>query len=277
MNLKTSVLFAALVGSILACNQFKVTETEEGDKLQVHEKGGDKKIQEGDMLTLDMKISSELDTVFRDTWSEGQPVQVPARKGQFKGSFENALFQLSEGDSATVFVKVDSLFGKMGQPLPPGVPEHSDLKFLVKVKSVQSVEEFQKSLEEKKEGEAKVVADFVKEKYPKAVKMENGIYYLTEKEGAGAAVATGDTVTVSYVGKFFDGNVFDQNNPFTFPVGMGYVIKGWDEALKTMKKGQKSTFIIPSDLAYGERGAGATIPPFSPLVFDIELFEIGRK
>lgn len=277
MKFKNVVFVFAMVGVFLSCNQFKMTETEEGDRFQIHQKGTGKLIEDGDILTLNMKIYTELDSIFRNTWEEGKTIEVPARRGEFRGSFENALFHLSEGDSATVYVNADSLFNSIGQPLPVGVPEHSDLKFLVSIKSVQSLAEFQKSMESKRTGEADQIAKFVNEKYAKAVKLENGIYYLTEKEGSGATVATGDTVTVSYVGKFLDGNVFDQNNPFTFPVGLGYVIRGWDEALKTMKKGQKSTFIIPSDLAYGERGAGATIPPFTPLIFDIELFEIARK
>ncbi len=277
MKINSKLLSIAALSLLFSCSQFKVTESEEGDRIQMHEEGSGKQVAEGDMLELNLKISTELDTIFRNTWEEGKAMTVPARKGEFKGSFENAIFQLSEGDSATVYVSADSIFSRIGQPLPPGVPAHSDLKFLVGVKSVKTVAEHQESLDSKRTGEADEIAAFVKEKYPEAKKMENGIYYLTEKDGSGGVVAAGDTATVSYVGKFFNGNIFDQNKTFTFPVGLGYVIKGWDEALKTMNVGQKTTFIVPSDLAYGERGAGATIPPFSPLVFDIELFKIGRK
>jgi len=278
MNLKTSILAISISLGLFACNEGKIIETPEGDRYILHQKGsGEVKIKDGDMLTLDMKISTSLDSVFRDTWTEGMPIQVPARKGEFKGSFENALFYLSEGDSATVLISVDTLFGKLGQPLPPGVPEHSDLKFLVKIQDVQTMEEFQESLKAKGEKEAGDIAAYVSEKYPDAVKLENGIYVTTEKQGNGASPVAEDVVTVGYVGKFFDGKVFDESNPFSFPVGVGRVIPGWDFALMTMKVGQKSTFIIPSALAYGEGGAGATIPPFTPLVFDIELLEIGKE
>jgi FKBP-type peptidyl-prolyl cis-trans isomerase FkpA len=278
MNLKTSLIALSISLGLFACNDGKIIETPEGDRYILHQKGaGKEKIKEGDMLTLDMKISTALDSVYRDTWTEGKPIQVPARKGEFKGSFENALFYLTEGDSATVFINVDTLFSKLGQPLPPGVTEHTDLKFLVKVQSVQTTEQFQesqKALGAKEEGD---IAKYVSEKYPDAVKLENGIYVTTEKQGNGATPVQGDVVTVGYVGKFFDGNVFDESNPFSFPVGVGRVIPGWDLALMSMKVGQKSTFIIPSALAYGEGGAGATIPPFTPLVFDIELLEIGKE
>jgi len=277
MNSKINLLILATSIVMLSCGDGKITETEDGDRYQLHGKGGTKKIQDGDMLTLDMKITTSLDSVFRNTWKEGNPIQVPARKGEFKGSFENALYYLCEGDSATVFINADTLFGQLGQPLPPGVLPHTDLKFLVKIKGVQSTAEYQKTQDDKRSAEADVISSFVTEHYPKAEKIENGMYVLTEKAGNGATPITGDIVSVSYVGKFFDGNIFDQNNPFSFPVGVGRVIPGWDMALMSMKVGQKSTFIIPSGLAYGERGAGATIAPFTPLIFDIELFGIEKK
>jgi FKBP-type peptidyl-prolyl cis-trans isomerase FkpA len=277
MNVKISLAFLAISSALFSCSG-KISETPEGDRFEILSKGsGSKKIQDGDMLTLDMKISTSVDSVFRNTWKEGTPIQVPARKGEFRGSFENALFYLSEGDSATVFINADTLFAQLGQTLPTGVPEHSDLRFLVKIQKVQTMEEYQKAQDDKRANEATIIDSFVSEKYPKAEKMDNGMYVLTEKAGNGATPVQGDVVSVSYVGKFFDGNVFDENNPFSFPVGVGRVIPGWDFALMSMKVGQKSTFIIPSGLAYGEMGAGATIAPFTPLVFDIELFEIEKK
>jgi FKBP-type peptidyl-prolyl cis-trans isomerase FkpA len=278
MNLKKNTVKIAALLSVMACGQFKVNESENGDRYQIHEKGdSDISPEFGDVLKLNLKIVSELDSVFTDTWLMGAPIEVPLEKGTFKGSFENALTLLHKGDSATVYVPADSIFAYMGQPLPPGVPANSDLKFIVRILDIKSNKELRKELENKKDEESGIISEFVKENLPAAVKLENGIYYTTQKEGAGAAVNVGDTVVVSYVGRFMDGNIFDQNETFTFPVGLGYVISGWDEALKTMKTGQKSTFVIPSELAYGERGAGSTIPPFTPLVFEIQLNKIGRK
>ena len=83
---------------------------------------------------------------------------------------------------------------------------------------------------------------------------------------------------VHYSGKLLNGNLFDssykRNMPFEFNLGLGEVIKGWDEALSILKKGEKGTFIIPSELAYGERGAGPQIGPFTTLIFEVELISI---
>ncbi|HEY8075601.1 MAG TPA: thioredoxin domain-containing protein [Labilithrix sp.] len=96
--------------------------------------------------------------------------------------------------------------------------------------------------------------------------------------GTGAAAKSGDTLTVHYVGKLTDGTVFDSsrthNQPFTFELGKGLVIKGWDQGLVGMKVGGKRKLTIPPDLAYGDRGVSGKIPAKSTLVFEVELLSI---
>lgn len=95
--------------------------------------------------------------------------------------------------------------------------------------------------------------------------------------GTGEEVATGSSVSVNYTGALTDGKVFDTSlgkQPFSFQVGTGQVIKGWDEGLLGMKVGGKRRLTIPSDKAYGAYGAGGVIPPNATLIFDIELLEV---
>jgi peptidyl-prolyl cis-trans isomerase A (cyclophilin A) len=109
----------------------------------------------------------------------------------------------------------------------------------------------------------------------------SGLRYVVQRPGQGEPPATGDVVTVHYVGYLDDGTKFDSSYdremPFKFPVGTGRVIKGWDELLLTMRAGEKRRAIVPPDLAYGARGAKRFgIPPNATLIFDVELVEIAH-
>ena len=97
--------------------------------------------------------------------------------------------------------------------------------------------------------------------------------------GTGAEAVSGQTVSVNYRGTLQDGKEFDSSygrGPFSFPLGAGRVIRGWDEGVAGMRVGGKRKLVIPPDLAYGERGAGGVIPPNATLVFEVELLRIGN-
>ncbi|OQB04531.1 MAG: FK506-binding protein [Parcubacteria group bacterium ADurb.Bin216] len=100
----------------------------------------------------------------------------------------------------------------------------------------------------------------------------------TLKEGNGAEAKSGDTVSVHYTGTLVNGTKFDSSvdrgQPFEFTLGIGQVIKGWDQGVLGMKIGEKRKLSIPSSLGYGERGAGAAIPPNAGLIFEVELLGI---
>lgn len=106
----------------------------------------------------------------------------------------------------------------------------------------------------------------------------SGLKYIELKEGDGATPKTGQTVEVHYTGTLENGTKFDssrdRNSPFKFKIGVGQVIKGWDEGVGTMKVGSRRQLIIPPDLGYGARGAGGVIPPNATLIFDVELLGI---
>jgi FKBP-type peptidyl-prolyl cis-trans isomerase len=113
-------------------------------------------------------------------------------------------------------------------------------------------------------------------KNPGIITTASGLQYKVLTAGTGKTPASTDNVTVHYAGKLIDGTEFDSSikrgQPANF--GVGQVIRGWTEALQLMKEGEKWMLYIPYDLAYGERGSGAQIPPYSTLIFEVELIKV---
>jgi FKBP-type peptidyl-prolyl cis-trans isomerase len=109
-------------------------------------------------------------------------------------------------------------------------------------------------------------------------KTESGLRYQIIQKGDGVKAEKGKNVSVHYKGQLTDGTVFDssykRNQPIDFALGVGQVIPGWDEGVQLLQVGDKARFVIPSDLAYGSRGAGGVIPPNATLIFDVELMNV---
>ncbi|MCF7833728.1 MAG: FKBP-type peptidyl-prolyl cis-trans isomerase [Candidatus Pacebacteria bacterium] len=116
------------------------------------------------------------------------------------------------------------------------------------------------------------------------VSSSKGFEYKILTQGTGEVAKAGDLVSVNYTGSLVDGTVFDSNvdpkfshvEPFTFDLGAGMVIRGWDEGLVGMRVGEKRVLEISPEYAYGERGAGGVIPPNATLVFEVELLAIEK-
>jgi peptidylprolyl isomerase len=114
---------------------------------------------------------------------------------------------------------------------------------------------------------------------PEEQTTSSGLKYTDEVVGTGDSPRKGENVTVHYTGRLTDGKKFDSSvdrgQPFAFTIGVGQVIRGWDEGVMSMKVGGKRRLVIPPDLGYGSRGAGSAIPPNAELIFDVELLKVG--
>jgi len=252
----------------------------------------------GDFVVVRMLYKTNKDSILfnsKNVSRDGSGVlEFPLGPASFKGSFEDALNMMSPGDSASFLVNADSLFLKTfrAPKLPPFVESGTMLTFEVKLEKIKSKEEMQKEQQEKaeqqkvmnelrKSEEPKSIAKYIEENKITAKPTASGLYYIEKVKGKGKKVMTGDTVMVNYKGMFLDGKIFDSSEkagkPVEFPIGQGRVIKGWDEGIPMMNIGGKAQFIIPSSIAYGEMGAQNVIPPYSPLLFEVEVVGVKGK
>lgn len=273
----------AAASLVVACNKNRV-EVIENVKIQIHNHDDKaKKLKDGDIITFTAKIYNSADSLLQES-TEANPARAmvqPAGASGFKGSFEDGLRLLAQGDSATIYVPVDSL-SKGAQQLPPFIKKGTDLKYSVKILKVQTRADFDKEMaanaqKEKQAAEArktelpKLIQDYIAKSGKTFKTTASGLYYSITTEGTGASPKKGDVCKCMYVGKFLDGKVFDQSKqPIDMPIGQ--MIPGFNEALTLMKKGGKATFVIPPAIGYGEQAQGP-IPGNSALVFEVEVID----
>jgi FKBP-type peptidyl-prolyl cis-trans isomerase len=123
--------------------------------------------------------------------------------------------------------------------------------------------------------------DVIEKRFPNAKKTSTSLRTVLIQEGSGPHPQPGDVVEVLYTGKLLDGTVFDQSNdrahPFSFRLGRGLVIQGWEEGLQLMKPGEKRILIVPYELGYGSRGNLPKIPRKASLIFDVELLAVKKE
>lgn len=219
--------------------------------------------------------------------NDNKPVPFQLTQPGFKGDLVEGFMMMSAGDSAVFRVPLDSVLKQGNQPLPWMKPGSGQmLQYEVNMVKVSTQEQLKKEQEAKatkqKVVDEKALLDYFKKNKITAAKTPSGLYYKISSPGAGEAAANGKTVTVNYTGRTMDGNPFDSNvdpkfnhvQPFSFVLGQGQVIKGWDEGLALLKKGGKATLYIPSTLAYGERSPSPAIPANSVLIFDVEVTDV---
>jgi len=302
--MKKNLIILALASLGLASCNGGFKQADGGLLYEIHVDKGGTTIQPGDFISANVIAKTDGDSILFNTYDQGRPVETIVPKPQFKGDIFTGLALLAEGDSATLKINADSMFKK--QAKPPGF-KGKYIIYIVKIDKVISKGKLSDPVfQGRVAAYAKSIADAIKLKEPGIIKKYIADNKLTVKEtadsldyvittpGTGPTPTPGDTVVVNYTGKFITtGKVFDTSikdeavkaklqmqpgrtyAPIHIPIGQKKVIQGWDEGLMLLNKGAKATLIVPSSLAYGERGAGnGIIPPYAPIAFDVELVDI---
>lgn len=182
-----------------------------------------------------------------------------------------------------------TVFGNVveGQEVVDKIQQGDELEKLEIIRKGDAAERFDAAAafsdfnaeKEQREAEAKKQAEAELDELAQGFeKTESGLRYKIIQKGDGKKAEKGKGVSVHYKGQLADGTVFDSSykrkQPLDFPVGVGHVIPGWDEGIQLLQVGDKARMVIPSHLAYGERGAGGVIPPNATLIFDVELMDV---
>ena len=251
-------------------------------------------VQEGDVLVGEMTIRLDT-TVLRS--NVGRTERLMPVVPMYDGVLHEGLLMMHLGDRAIFAIEADSM-AKYMQPnqMPPMYEQGKGMKFYyeINLQDIVTREEFaeeqanyEQEMEKARMNEPELIANYVKEHGVKEQPNAKGLYVIVNKKGNGTPVAVGREVTISYTGRLLDGTVFDSSNetdckaaglqchePLTYVVGQMGLIPGWDEGVMGQPAGSKLQLIMPSTMAYGSQGAGQMIPPYSPLVFDIEILSV---
>lgn len=301
---KISLAVIAVLLIMAGCNQSKVKKTPNGFEYTVIKEGDGVLPKVGEILAFNFTMKDSKDSVWQETYKNGLPAAVMIADTSAEKT-ENGMVQmfrkLSKGDSVKVEMPVKKFFGDIvGSPVPPTIDSTLKISYFIAVTEVTDREKYmakQKEVMEKKQteqfGKDTVAIDkYLAGKAITAQKTESGVRYVITQPGTGANAATGQSVKVNYTGYLLDGKYFDTSvkataqekglydqrrepyAPFDLVIDRSNVIKGWHDALKTMNKGSKATFYIPSTLGYGPQRASEIIGENSILVFDIEMLDI---
>lgn len=236
----------------------------------------------GDFVEIHIKTSFEDSLIFDSrTQSGNQPVKFPVMEPSFNGDLSEVVPLLTVGDSAVFFVAVDTLKAAK-QKLQPWMEEGKEVQYSIELASIQTAAEAEAERLAKAEAAGNPEKDdealqaYFKKNNIQPQKAAAGLYYLIKDATDEQKPLSGQTVSVNYTGRLLNGSIFDSNkdkDSFTFILGRGQVIRGWDIGIALLKKGEKAVLYIPSHLAYGANSPTEAIPPHSILIFDVELVD----
>jgi len=277
-----------------------------GGSYTILNKSTGDKIKIADVVTFDVVQKTDKDSLLGSSYAAGKPAKLQVKRPEEVTDdivipyVMEALPFAALHDSLLVRIPTDTLIKGHEDQRPPFFPKGSYLNLYIKIENVQTLNdaraELMAEIAKAKAAETAGANKYIADNKLILKTTASGLKYKITKIGLKPKPLSGDTVLVNYTGKLLTGKVFDSSvasvakaagldqpgrpyEPLKLTLGDGHVIKGWEEALLLLNEGGKATFIIPSDLAYGEQGSpdgGATIPPFSTLIFDLELVKVTR-
>jgi FKBP-type peptidyl-prolyl cis-trans isomerase FkpA len=292
-KISSLILAAASLMMLGACNGSGYKKTTSGIMYRIVSEGKGPAVKTGDFIKLHYTRKVN-DSLIETTYGK-MPAYAKVDSGEAQYSPVEVFRLLHKGDSVVVVELVDSLLKKVPVGLPPFLKKGGKITTAFRVVDVFNSEDVARAdgeaemtrekarqeteMEAKSGGQVKEMESYLAKNNIKAQKAGKGTYVAIQDPGQGPAADSGKYVTVKYTGKLLEGNkVFESNMdgsrpPFSFMVGTGNVIRGWDDGLKLLRKGGKATLYIPGFLAYGPNpGPGGKT--YEPLIFDVELVDV---
>ena len=274
------LMLSVLTGCSNAPKGYQATDN--GLYYRLFTNNGGENPQIGDLLELTMSCSVNDTVVILPLTKNIIPMAEPS----FWSDFVEGFSMMHKGDSASFIVDIDSSFVNLFgyNTLPPQFSSTDIMRFEVRLDDFypesefrfRMIENIKKNYPAETEKAASELNAYLEKNGVVAQPTSTGLYYVKTQEGTGEKPSKGSTVKAHYTGYLLDGTVFDtsieRGEPIEFVLGVGQVIPGWDEGIALMSKGEKAVLYIPYYLAYGDRDLGV-IPPFSNLVFEVELID----
>ncbi|MBR4506278.1 MAG: FKBP-type peptidyl-prolyl cis-trans isomerase [Bacteroidales bacterium] len=297
MKMAAMLVAGAMMLAACGAGDFKTTDSGLMYKFEKQNKTA-QQVQEGDVLVGEMTIRFDTTETFSNV---GHADRIMQATKTFDGDLYEGLLMMHVGDKATFAIEADTLakFLQANQ-MPPYYQPGKGMKIyyeislqdiVTKEEIMQEQANYMQEMQQRQQNEPEAIAAYISDNNIKEKANADGLYVIVKKKGNGPKVAAGKSVSINYTGRLLDGTMFDSSvesdarrgniyvegrtyEPLSYIVGQMGLIKGWEDGIMGQPEGSILQIVMPSSLGYGSRGAGEMIPPYSPLVFDIEIVSV---
>lgn len=298
-SIKLATMLVAGAMMLVSCggDGFKTTDSGLMYKFEKQNKSA-QQVQDGDVLVGEMTITFDTTQTFSNV---GHADRILQAQKTFDGDLYEGLLMMHVGDKATFAISADTLAKYLqANQMPPYYEPGKGMKiyYEISLQDIVTKEELEEEqnnfiaeMKERQQNEPAAIEAYVRDNNITVKPNDKGVYVIVKKKGNGPKVAAGRTVAMNYTGRLLDGTMFDSSvesdaiqgglqqpgrtyEPLTYVVGQMRLIPGWEESVMGMPEGTIMQVVMPSAQGYGPQGAGKDIPPYSPLVFDIEIVSV---